>query len=96
MRYLPPMPALLIPNLRDDIFALLVEHAKKDGVSAAEEAARLVEKALPVPPAESKEAPAEPAMSLVDYLMTMPEIEDEYFQRPRRMARGVPQELFDD
>ena len=89
------MPALLIPNLRDDVFALLVEHARRAGVSAGEEAALLVEKALPASLPELEKPLAKPEMSLVDYLMTMPEIEDEFLLRPRRLARGVPADMFD-
>ncbi len=83
------MPSLLIPNISDDVFARLVEHAKQDGVTAGEEAARIVENALPV-------ARPTPKMDFKEYLMTMPEIEDEFLIRPRRTGRQVTAELFDD
>lgn len=74
------MPQLLIPELEPEVLQGLRQRAAADGVTPEEEVRRILRKEV---------LPCEPAMSFTDFLMTMPEIEDEFILRPRHKARGV-------
>jgi len=75
------MPQILIRRLESNVVRRLRARAAEEGVSAEEEARRILRKSL---------LGNEPALSMIDFLRTMPELEDDrIFQRPASKARKV-------
>jgi len=75
------MPQILIRKLESKVVLRLRERAVAEGVSAEEEARRILRKSL---------LGDEPDLSLIDFLRTMPEIDDDgIFDRPKTKARNV-------
>ena len=75
------MPQLLIRKLDAAVVRKLRAKAAADGVSVEEEARRILYKSLNGDP---------PIMSLIDYIRTMPEVDDgRVFDRPVRAPRKV-------
>jgi plasmid stability protein len=75
------MPQILIRNLDDAVARELRARAAADGISAEEEARRILRRSL---------IGDLPSIPLVDFLRTMPGVDDDrLFERPRRAARKV-------
>ena len=75
------MPQILIRQLDDSIVRKLRAKAAADGVSAEEEARRILRRSL---------IGEVPELPLLDFLRTMPDIEDDtVFERPKRKPRAV-------
>ena len=74
------MPQILIRQLDGAIVRKLRAKAAAEGVSAEEEARRILRRSL---------VGEMPAMPLLEFLRTMPEIDDRAFGRPRRKQRKV-------
>ena len=75
------MPQILIRKLDDAVVRKLRARAAAEGVSVEEEARRILRKSL---------IGDAPAMSLIDFLRTMPDVDDDrIFERPRRKPRKV-------
>ena len=75
------MPQILIRKLDDAVVRKLRARAAAEGVSVEEEARRILRKSL---------IGDAPAMSLIDFLRTMPDVDDDrIFERPRRKQRKV-------
>ena len=74
------MPQILIRQLDGAIVRKLRAKAAADGVSAEEEARRILRRSL---------VGEMPAMPLLEFLRTMPEIDDRVLARRRRKQRTV-------
>ncbi len=75
------MPQILIRQLDDSVVRKLRTKAAAAGVSAEEEARRILRRSL---------VGEAPEMPLIDFLQTMPAVTgDAIFKRPRRKARHV-------
>ena len=75
------MPQILIRQLDDAIVRKLRAKAAAEGVSAEEEARRILRRSL---------VGEVPALPLLDFLRTMPAVEDDsIFKRAKRRARRV-------
>ena len=75
------MPQILIRKLDDSIVRKLRAKAAAEGVSAEEEARRILRRSL---------IGEVPTMSLIDFLRTMPDLDDDrVFQRPASKLRKV-------
>jgi plasmid stability protein len=75
------MPQILIRQLDDSIVRKLRAKAAAEGVSAEEEARRILRRSL---------VGEVPEMPLLDFLRTMPAVEDDrIFARPKRKPRRV-------
>jgi len=75
------MAQILIRKLDESIVRRLRAKAAADGVSAEEEARRILRRSL------SGDAPT---MSLIDFLRTMPDVDDDrIFERPKSKQRKV-------
>ena len=75
------MPQILIRKLDESLVRKLRAKATAEGVSAEEEARRILRRSL------TGDAPV---MSLIDFLRTMPDIEDDrIFERPVGRKRKV-------
>ena len=74
------MPQILIRQLDNAIVRKLRAKAAAEGVSAEEEARRILRRSL---------VGEMPAMPLIEFLRTMPEIDDRVFARRRRKPRQV-------
>ena len=75
------MPQILIRRLDQHIIRKLRAKAAADGVSAEEEARQILRRSL---------VGELPAMSLIDFIRTMPEVGDsDIFRRPKRKPRTV-------
>ncbi len=75
------MPQILIRKLDESIVRKLRTKAAADGVSAEEEARRILRRSL---------IGDAPAVSLIDFLRTMPDVDDDrIFERPRSKPRKV-------
>ena len=76
------MPQNLIRQLDESVVRKLRAKAAAEGVSAEEEARRILRRSL---------VGEVPEMPLLDFLRTMPEMEDDrIFERPKRKPRRVP------
>ena len=77
----PDMPQILIRRLDQHVVSNLRAKAAADGISAEEEARRILRRSL---------VGELPTMSLIDFLRTMPEAGDgRIFRRPKRKPRKV-------
>ncbi len=75
------MPQILIRQLNDSIVRKLRARAAAEGVSAEEEARRILRRSL---------VGDVPKMPLTEFLRTMPEVgADDIFRRPKRQQRRV-------
>ena len=75
------MPQILIRKLDEAVVRKLRARAAAEGVSAEEEARRILRKSL---------IGNTPSMSLIDFLRTMPDPgDDSIFERPKRKPRKV-------
>ena len=75
------MPQILIRQLNSAVVRKLRAKAAAEGVSAEEEARRILRRSL---------IGDVPAMPLIDFLRTMPDADDEsIFRRPKRKPRKV-------
>jgi antitoxin FitA len=75
------MPQILIRRLDQQVVRRLRAKAASDGISAEEEARRILRRSL---------VGELPAMPLIDFLRTMPDIgEGRIFRRPKRKSRNV-------
>lgn len=75
------MPQILIRKLGGAILRKLRAKAATEGVSAEEEARRILHRSL---------AGDVPATPLIDFLRTMPDVDaDRIFRRPKRKPRKV-------
>jgi len=75
------MPQILIRRLDHHVVRKLRAKAAADGVSAEEEARRILRRSL---------VGEVPAMSLIDFIRTMPDVGDgRIFRRPKRKPRKV-------
>ena len=75
------MPQILIRQLNDSVVRKLRAKAAADGVSAEEEARRILRRSL---------VGDVPKMPLIEFLQTMPETGDEHlFDRTKRKQRRV-------
>jgi plasmid stability protein len=75
------MPQILIRQLDDSIVRKLRAKAAAEGVSAEEEVRRILRRSL---------VGEVPQMPLIDFLRTMPEVEDDrIFTRQKRKPRRV-------
>lgn len=75
------MPQILIRQLDDAVVRKLRAKAAAEGVSAEEEARRILRRSL---------VGDVPKVPLMEFLRTMPEIgDDQLFQRSKRKQRGV-------
>ena len=73
------MPQILIRKLDDAVVHKLRAKAAAEGVSVEEEARRILRRSL---------MGDAPALSLIDFLRTMPEVDDDrIFDRPRHKPR---------
>ena len=76
------MPQILIRQLDESVVRKLRAKAAAEGVSAEEEARRILRRSL---------VGEVPEMPLLDFLRTMPEVDDDrIFERPKRKPRRVP------
>ena len=75
------MAQIIVRKLEDEVVQRLREEAAREGVSAEEEARRILRRSL------LKE---EPAMSFKEFLLTMPDVDDDsIFERPSSTPRAV-------
>ena len=75
------MSQILIRKLDDSVVRKLRARAAAEGVSAEEEARRILRRTL---------VGEVPAMSLIDFLRTMPDVDDDrVFERPASKPRKV-------
>jgi antitoxin FitA len=75
------MPQILIRRLDHHIVRKLRAKAAADGISAEEEARRILRRSL---------VGELPAMPLIEFLRTMPDVgDDRIFERPKRKPRKV-------
>jgi len=75
------MPQILIRRLDQHVVRRLRAKAAADGVSAEEAARRILRRSL---------VGEVPAMSLIDFIRTMPDVgDDRIFRRPKRKPRKV-------
>ena len=75
------MPQILIRRLDQQVVRKLRAKAASDGISAEEEARRILRRSL---------VGDAPDMPLIDFLRTMPEVGDgRIFRRPKRKPRKV-------
>ena len=75
------MPQILIRRLDQYVVRKLRAKAASDGISAEEEARRILRRSL---------VGEAPDMPLIDFLRTMPDVEDgRIFRRPKRKPRKV-------
>lgn len=75
------MPQILIRRLDQHVVRNLRAKAASDGISAEEEARRILRRSL---------VGELPTMSLIDFLRTMPDVGDgRIFRRPKRKPRKV-------
>jgi len=75
------MPQILIRKLEDAVVRKLRAKAAAEGVSVEEQARRILRKSL---------IGDSPGMDLIDFLRTMPDIDDDrIFERKRRAPRKV-------
>jgi plasmid stability protein len=75
------MPQILIRRLDQHVVRKLRAKAARDGISAEEEARRILRRSL---------IGDAPDMPLIDFLRTMPEVGDgRIFRRPKRKPRKV-------
>ena len=75
------MPQMLIRKLDGAIIGKLRAKAAAEGVSAEEEARRILRRSL---------VGDVPAMPLIEFLRTMPDVDDDgIFRRPKRRPRKV-------
>jgi antitoxin FitA len=76
------MAQILIRKLEDSVVRKLRARAAAEGVSAEEEARRILRRSL---------ISNAPTMSLIDYIRTMPDIgkDDSIFERPKSKQRKV-------
>ena len=75
------MPQILIRRLDQQVVRKLRAKAANDGISAEEEARRILRRSL---------VGDAPDMPLIDFLRTMPEVGDgRIFRRPKRKPRKV-------
>ena len=76
------MAQILIRKLEDSVVRKLRAMAVAEGVSAEEEARRILRRSL---------ISNAPTMSLIDYIRTMPDIgeDDSIFERPKSKPRKV-------
>ena len=75
------MAQILIRRLDEHVIQKLRAKAATDGVSAEEEARRILRRSI---------VGEVPAMSLIDFIRTMPEVGDgRIFRRPKRKPRKV-------
>jgi len=75
------MPQILIRKLDEAVVRKLRARAAAEGVSAEEEARRILRRSL---------IGDAPSMPLIDFLRTMPDVDDDrIFERPRRKQRKV-------
>lgn len=75
------MPQILIRQLDDSVVRKLRAKAAAEGVSAEEEARRILRRSL---------VGEVPEMPLLDFLRTMPAVDDDrVFARPKRKPRRV-------
>jgi plasmid stability protein len=75
------MPQILIRRLDQQVVRKLRAKAASDGISAEEEARRILRRSL---------VGDAPDMPLIDFLRTMPEVgEGRIFRRPKRKPRKV-------
>ncbi|PYJ49873.1 MAG: plasmid stabilization protein [Verrucomicrobia bacterium] len=75
------MAQILIRRLDEHVIQKLRAKAATDGVSAEEEARRILRRSL---------VGEVPAMSLIDFIRTMPDVGDgRIFRRPKRKPRKV-------
>jgi len=75
------MPQILIRRLDHQVVRKLRVKAAADGVSAEEEARRILRRSL---------TGEIPSMSLIDFIRTMPDVGDgRIFRRPKRKLRKV-------
>lgn len=74
------MPQILIRQLNSAVVRKLRAKAAAEGVSAEEEARRILRRSL---------VGDVPAMPLIDFLRTMPDVDDRIFRRPKRKPRKI-------
>ncbi len=74
------MAQIIIRRLEEGVVRKLRAKAAADGISAEEEARRILRGLLMA---------EEPRMSSIDYLRTMPDIEDDLLERPKSRQRKV-------
>ncbi len=75
------MPQILIRRLDQQVVRRLRAKAASDGISAEEEARRILRRSL---------VGEMPDVPLIEFLRTMPDVgEDRIFQRPKRKPRKV-------
>jgi plasmid stability protein len=74
------MPQILIRQLDGAVVRKLRAKAAAEGVSVEEEARRILRRSL---------VSDVPAMPLIDFLRTMPDVDDRIFRRPKRKPRKV-------
>ena len=75
------MPQILIRQLNSDVVRKLRAKAAAEGVSAEEEARRILRRSL---------VGDVPSMPLIDFLRTMPDVDDDsIFRRRKRQPRTV-------
>jgi plasmid stability protein len=75
------MPQILIRRLDQQVVRKLRAKAASDGISAEEEARRILRRSL---------VGDAPDMPLIDFLRTMPDVRDgRIFRRPKRKPRKV-------
>jgi plasmid stability protein len=75
------MPQILIRKLEESVVRKLRAKAASEGVSAEEEARRILRRSL---------VGDAPTLSLIDFLRTMPEMDDDQiFERPASKPRKV-------
>jgi plasmid stability protein len=75
------VPQILIRRLDQQVVRRLRAKAASDGISAEEEARRILRRSL---------VGEVPAMPLIDFLRTMPDVGDgRIFRRPKRTPRNV-------
>jgi plasmid stability protein len=74
------MPQILIRQLNSAVVRKLRAKAAAEGVSAEEEARRILRRSL---------VGDVPVMPLIDFLRTMPDVDDRIFRRPKRKPRKV-------
>jgi len=75
------MPQILIRRLDQQVVRRLRAKAASDGISAEEEARRILRRSL---------VGEVPVLPLIDFLRTMPDVGDRrIFRRPKRKSRNV-------
>jgi hypothetical protein len=76
------MPQLIVRNIESTVVQRLKECAARDGVSMEEEHRQILRKHLINQPPGKK-------LSFLDFIKTMPSLEDEVFDRPKSKNRKL-------